>query len=928
VLLYRLLPSWQPGEVLWGAWTGVVRTGRARGWRFALVGLVAGMVLVAGGRGVVASGSDAGGWWLRVGAVLVGLAALAAVIALMVRWYLRHRAAQDDPFPMLTALVLSAVATGLAVVAFAGVATLVWRAGLAAPPRSATPPGYARVERSYLWILVDSVPVLDLPQRLGWVDPLPLAGLAADVVRLVYRFVLLVPLIRVAQATYAWAKSSWLRAYERRTTTLELINRDLAEEPEWVGTPGISSGVPTWRAPATRHVRRRAWHGVNLTGTGQLVLAGLAVLAVMGSGYLPRLPALARLWPGGGPAVSVAGWLATGLSWLLAAWLVVRWFRSIPRRGEDLIELPLSSVTVVTVAWIIQIICAAAALLNPLVRAGLTTATPVRGGPTTLLEILAWQVTDVLPGPNIVEGLHWRRPGSLDGLVAGLVEIAVLVSVAALLAFPIGRALHVWSQRTSRWRDPDLPEPERVREMAVLAAADDLLAAERAVHELGATARQSYSRWASVTTSMSFPWKARTLGRDLEDWLEYLLRPDERRVRTTVTAAERALTRAQNARLRLAAAGADDLTIAAFDAAAAAIRRSYLYLGAHDPNRRPQAKRAGLTAATAMTAATAAARAAAIAAHLPHLRRTTTEVDDGAADRVAERAERAAAGFADLLTPAARQCDVSWPDLPVTVLGARLDDVPVADLLEHVTAAPFRQRWDFAARLPVVLGVVANRPGAQVAEFALGLLAAERKHLVDRDTDPRPRFHKPDLTATHYLLGLIHRQDNARIAETAHALLSQPPAGDSAGEQCAWYLLDPYLDKPADLMRLCVQLHDSGHREFAEQALDFGLEGNHEMSQALDELHGAGRDDLRPWLLSLASHWGATADLPARLSPDVGRGVYLVRLVRLLREQNSPAEDFLALLGRDVPRPDHLRERLTRELRQSTLAEDRWTVLL
>jgi hypothetical protein len=896
VLWYRFIPFWAVEDVVWKAWTGVVRTGRSGGWRFAAVGLVAGAVLVAGVRGVVSSGADAGGWFPRLAAAVVGVAALAGATVLMVRWYLRHRAAQDDPFPVLSAVVLSAVAAGLAVVAFAGVATLVWRAGWASPPHGRMAPGYPQVERSYLWALVDSVPVLDLPRRFGWVDPLPLTGTAADVVRLVYRFVLLVPLIRVVQAGYSAARSRWQRAYERRTSTLNLVNRDLAEEPGWAGTPAISSAVPEWQPPAARQARRRAWDGIDLTGTGQLLVAALTVLAVVGSGYLPRLPDLARTWPGAGPAVTAAGWLAAALPWLLAAWLVHRWCRTIPRRGEDLIGLPLYSVTAITIAWIVQIVCAAAAVLNLLVRAGLATVTPAGSGTRELLEVLAWQVTDVLPGPNIVEGLHWRRPGALHGPVAELVEIAVLLSVVALLAFPIGRAVQVWSERASRWRDPDRPAPGRARDVAVQAAAGDLSAADRAVRDLAALVSRERLLQYWVVTHMAFPWAPEDGRRHLSD---RLLSARERRLHAAVTGAERALLHVQNARLRLTAARAEDVTVAAFDAAAAAVRRHYLHLGAHD-----------------------------IDAHDPGPQHRGGATKDGQAERIAERAAHAVEGFADLLTPTARQEGVSWRDLPVTLLGPRLADVAVADLLAYATSAPFRQRWDLTARLPVVLGAVADRPAAQVAAFGVGLLAIEQDEQAG-GTRLRGGARKTDPAATGHLLELVRRQGDARVVDTVAALLALPPTGrPPLADRCASLLVRPYYAMPtADLTRLCVQLHDAGCHEFARRKLDAGLLTNHDIAEALETLHETGRDDLRPWILSLASTWGS-ANYPEGRLPDDERGAYLVRLARQLADNNSPPEDFLAILGHDVPRPGHLRERLTKQLQRSSLDKDRWTPLL
>src|SRR5258708_2171724 len=155
-------------DAVWNGWTGVIRAGRVRGWWFTAIGLAAGIVVVAVVRAIVALGADSGSWWARVPALLSAAVVLAVVTTLMLRWYLRHRADEDDLFPVLSAVVLSVVATGLTVVTFAGLATVIWDAGYAAAPPGAGAADYAVVERSYLWTLAGSVPVLALPHRFGW----------------------------------------------------------------------------------------------------------------------------------------------------------------------------------------------------------------------------------------------------------------------------------------------------------------------------------------------------------------------------------------------------------------------------------------------------------------------------------------------------------------------------------------------------------------------------------------------------------------------------------------------------------------------------------------------------------------------------------------------------------------------------------------
>jgi len=916
-LRYKLAGPWELGAIedgVWRTWTGVVRAGRVRGWRFTATGLAAGAVVIAAVRAIVTLGTGAGTWWARVPALLAAAAALAGVTALMLRWYVRHRADQDDLFPVLSAVVLAVVAAGLTLVTFAGVATVVWDAGWASVPHGSADPAYSLVELSYLRTLAGSVPVLALPDRFGWADPLRLTGLGPNLVRLGYQFMLLVPLIRVAQAGYAAAKSRWARAYDRQAAMLALVRQDLAERPEWISTPAISSGAGAVRASSLP--LRYRWTG--LDPGQQVTLAALAIAAVVGSSYLPRLPGLVHGWWHAPAAEFPAAWAARVLPWLLAAWLVHRWWRAIPRHGRNLIGEPLSTVTVISLAWIVQIIAAGAAVLGLLVRGGIVAASPASGA--GLLEHLAWQVADAMPGPSITGVMHWSRPGTERGALAALVEVAVLLSVLALLSFPVGLAVHVWSQRAVRWRDPDQPDSERAAEVALSAAAGGLRAADQAVRDLAALVQRQRRLWFWVQRYMSYPWVDATdrFIPAIRGGLAGRLFPAERQLIGAVAAAERALKSLPDTPAALAAAGVGQVQLKAYDAAAAAVRRHYLYLDAGDSEHVPGFPTAGHPPPQAVEAL----------------------------DRVNARAADAVAGFAVLLRPPVGHEHLPWQEAPVTVLGERIARVPAAELLETVTSEQFRLRWDFTVRMPLVLAALATRPAAETATFMAGLLAAERDDLKKRAPAPRGRQVLPGpvvLTwqreperpaqATRRLAGLIHDQGAQRVAEIVAALLASPGTVGPAGERspsvvCAGFLLEPYHNEPVPaIMRMFILLSDAGCAEFAMGELfRWRLHSAREMIDALDMLSQAGRDDLRVRVLSVAARWRVT--MPGGFLSDGWSDGDFVRLIRILREDGVPPAELLSPLGQNVPRSAALREQIATELRQSALDENQWQPLL
>ena len=72
------------------------------------------------------------------------------------------------------------------------------------------------VERFYLWQLVGSVPLLEIPGRLGWTEPPVLPGLTGRLLVLGFALTVIPPLIRVGVALYGYVEG---QAQQRRYTT-------------------------------------------------------------------------------------------------------------------------------------------------------------------------------------------------------------------------------------------------------------------------------------------------------------------------------------------------------------------------------------------------------------------------------------------------------------------------------------------------------------------------------------------------------------------------------------------------------------------------------------------------------------------------------------------------------------------------------------
>jgi hypothetical protein len=128
------------------------------------------------------------------------------------------------------------------------------------------------IERLYLWHLVDSVPLLDIPGRLEWAELPALPGIDGRLLVLCFKLVVIPPLVRVAVALYTLVESqSNQRRYSAAVATKIGGRRIL----RFVGLPGgllvLATGAgAVWSViepGADVTMRWFSWTGLALAGT-------------------------------------------------------------------------------------------------------------------------------------------------------------------------------------------------------------------------------------------------------------------------------------------------------------------------------------------------------------------------------------------------------------------------------------------------------------------------------------------------------------------------------------------------------------------------------------------------------------------------------------------------------------------------------------
>lgn len=429
-----------------------------------------GLVVVAACRVVLTFTVNARTVIAVTGVAVVVAAAFACLIGLAwASWRIRLDATAAVPFGV--ALGISLLAIGICTEAFAALSALLWRHGLiiASP---AVKPGLWPTERYYLWHLVDSVPLLKIPDGVQWREPVLFPGLAGGGLLLAYKVLLIAPLLRIAVAVYQKLASYALETQARED---DLIRRKVVT---------LSSYDETGDASTPLRLVALRW----LLLTVPLVVLVLIV-------FLMPLVFEPGVWLDGWVARQLDGsrftFLRTAPQWL-AAWLLVwlAWamaddlgFGDQVRRGRDL---------AMTVVWFLAtvglIVVAATAVNLALLHVGLASASPtIAPGEQVSATVTgyAWHIAEALPGPNIPGTLHWTLHHRFTDRWSTILILLTKLAVVSLIVVPVAQAIRGFA----RYASPHPATPGALRgaanfvEQFIAARA----AADRATHKHGLT---------------------------------------------------------------------------------------------------------------------------------------------------------------------------------------------------------------------------------------------------------------------------------------------------------------------------------------------------------------------------------------------------------------------------------------------------------
>lgn len=394
-------------------------------------------------------------------AVAAGLLCLLSAVVLSTTvigpWRARTRHGSD---PWDVAVFGASVASlGLYVESLATVSAALRRGeGLPVSPWG----GLWQAEQLYLWHLVKSVPLVNLADTVGWVEPAYAAAHTPAAVILVFKLLVVVPLLRAAIEGFRMIVG---RATDRATTS-------------WAWRAGLADPLPV-----------RAWLG--LAGSVAWAVSGLVVLTLVfdqvygaGSWVDRHWSWLLHLLHGDSP--QLRPWLEPILLYplpLLGLYLIGA--VAGPLSGDELsyvrarTRMDLLAPVVQTVVWVyVAMLCLSGAVLA-LAHFRIGGVEP--GGAHALWPVMAtfgWHIVSSLPGPDVTQTLHWGEPVALSGTWLGwfaLVPKLMLFGAVLGLWLPLARVavvrqrygpvLRFWAVITRRRVRPfETSGPEQGRE--------------------------------------------------------------------------------------------------------------------------------------------------------------------------------------------------------------------------------------------------------------------------------------------------------------------------------------------------------------------------------------------------------------------------------------------------------------------------------
>jgi hypothetical protein len=421
------------------------------------------VLLTAGVRGIHTWSLGAGSSMVSWAGVAPGIVLAAMFIAILGWVYWEVRMGNRTLGPYVVALAASVAVIGICTEAFSGLTALLWQEGHIASTGD-DPPSLWAAEQYYLWHLADAVPLIELPQTVRWTEPQGFDDRWSGVLLLLFKIMVIIPLVSVAMAGYDVCREVVAGLYKKLARKHHEADDDGASGPQ--GTTFTRYDVPPASADWAMSPSAAVWLVVVALPTLTLV-SYLALRFVIAPSSPAHTWVTARL-PGGVhlgdnaldlPSIlnAVDGVTAAVVCLTFGAMLggVAAVFdRAMRGTGGSRAGTLIASVLVLGPA-----IMAGAAVSMALLHLEWAEATPSIPQDSEVNATIAWfgwHLADVVPVLDLPETLHWNLRFEFVDRWTGVLLLAGKLLLVGLLAGPVALVVRMTIDR-ARARRPTPP---------------------------------------------------------------------------------------------------------------------------------------------------------------------------------------------------------------------------------------------------------------------------------------------------------------------------------------------------------------------------------------------------------------------------------------------------------------------------------------
>jgi hypothetical protein len=307
--------------------------------------------------------------------------------------------------------------------------------------RSPAPSLWA-AELYYYWHLVNSLPFLAVPKAVGWPEPLVFDGSLSGSLVIIFKIILIAPLVQTTLAGYELIEAHRLamreKAYQRQLRQAKLPLAWRLDRDAWVLVAWMSIAIAALTVALIFLFDPTS--GVN-RWLAQYLDAGLNIRGV----YIPL------------------AWMRTAPQWLtivvliaIVVWIVDDLGISSEQRFRSLSGAVSGLIAYLGILGLLTL--GGAALTLALLHVGLATTQPTvppEAQVRAALNAYGWEIADAIPGLQIPETLRWSQPYRFIDRGSGVMLLAYKIAVIGVLVFPMARLVRAYAHRARPRRTPD-----------------------------------------------------------------------------------------------------------------------------------------------------------------------------------------------------------------------------------------------------------------------------------------------------------------------------------------------------------------------------------------------------------------------------------------------------------------------------------------